>query len=211
MIFDTTNLIRPERVYGPVEVVGQCQITAYAYHYDTLLVLLFTGASTSVDAIRARVSGSRKALRIGAPYQYSNTRVKIAASGYEFFKTRDDQMANDHGLLICRSVLGVQRDEPFTYIFKTTPTDPREDPYFMTEFGNRIREIVHVAVFDDWLPYLVSEGWSQRGIRQLSARETGGTELYAVRTDATSWTDIITDGLRNDAICFPEREEAQHG
>jgi hypothetical protein len=208
-IFDSTKLIRPERVYGPVEVVGECQITAYAYHDGTLLVLLYTGAATSVDAVRARMGNTRGSLRIGVPYRYSNTKVKVAQCGYEVFKTRDDQMANDHGLLVCRSVLGVQRDAFYTYIFRTNPDVPRNDAYFMTELGNRIREIVHVAVFDDWLEYIVNEGLKKRLIQQV--RTTGSTDLFAVATSPEQWTDIITNGLRNDAIGFPERKEAQHG
>lgn len=72
----------------------------------------------------------------------------------------------------------------------------------MKQLHNHVRELLNIAVFDDWTAYLWQAGQIAGLVRKT--RSGGGLTIHAIELDIDAWTRLITGGLSEKVIALPE-------
>ena len=76
----------------------------------------------------------------------------------------------------------------------------------MAQLRQHITKLVNVPVFPEWTAYLGQAG--QRAMLLRPARTGGDVKLWTVDLDAEAWTRLITGGLAQSVIAFPENRSS---
>jgi hypothetical protein len=91
--------------------------------------------------------------------------------------------------------------EPEYHELTTTYLFQHDKQQTTARLGAHIQELVNIAVFPDWYPYLVQQG---RLERLLTPCDTyGGVKLWKLILDRDAWERLICRGLSQSDICLP--------
>lgn len=197
-----TALVAPDVIVGTIEVVGKCDITAYAYHendrYESQVVALYySGPQTSVDAVRAKLASGKAVVA-----RLDWARFLKGARASRYMKTRDETLKVDHALILAEPLVNPSPEDAHVYVL-TPIDDPRpQSEYTTTMIGRRINDLVDVVVLEDWYSYLRDQGLEDGKIFSIPSK---GMSAYAILNSAPYWTGVISEGLRTGRIHFPER------
>jgi hypothetical protein len=202
------QLTIPQAYVGRVNVVGDCYCLGVVVDrrpptYKNIPIYVgVAGPATSVEALWAKLSQGKEASIVPDDPSKSAIYLEPNKGGlYTRYQKKMEELGIDHLLLIHEDMM-----EP-AYPTASTDNEPAttyvlcvSDEQSRAKLGEHVRKSVKVAVFDDWLDYLYSEGRSRGLIRDCVGH---GVEAFAFKLDPLKWTEVITSGLASSALRLP--------
>ena len=193
----------PQSYVGQVNVVGDCYCFGVACHLkgqtSVPVFLSVTGAASSVEALWARMAQG-KASAILRDHPQPAIPLEPEEKGmYVRIQKKVEGLGIDHLFLIHREL--AEPEYPTTdqigHLYMLWP----DEQAGIAKLGEHIRKTVKVAVFPDWFPYLRQAGRERGLVRSLSC--WGGVEAVFVFLHPMRWTELISDGLKQGRLAFP--------
>lgn len=207
--FDSASLIHPVDTNLTLQVAGRCLVTGYACHENEAYVIAATGASTSVEAIRATLStGGILDLKRHKQGVKANP-MKLAAHecGYEASYSYDDQLVNAHILLVSRCFM-TESGNPRFAVFGSLDdegrvVEPYNDAYVKQKFHEHISSVATVPVHQSWIEDLLRIGRYKADIINIACE---GMTVFVAPNQTSYWNNLIIDAVMSGDIVFPEAD-----
>jgi len=183
-------------------ISGNVYCFGYAIHDGMCVFLNMGGPRTAVEAIRAKLSKGD----IVSVTPWDGPAVELTAGEgntgmyQDFFANIPE--AKFTSLILCHDWLVMPNygGKATTFILRT------DEAQAMAKLKHHVTELVKIPVFDDWAGYLYHAGQSAMLVRSTKAE--GGIDLLTIDLDVDAWTRLITGGLAQQAIAFPNRNSA---
>lgn len=195
----------PQEYVGLVNVVGDCHCFGLIAHlkapsHQRVPVFVnVTGAASSVEALWAKLAQGKSALIVRERDEPHLALEPDDKGLYVRFQKRLDSLGLDHLLLVHRALAEPEypTDDKATNVYAFWLNDGQG----IAKLGQHVRKAVKVAVFDEWFPYLNTEGRSVGLVTALSCH--GGPQAIAITLDPKRWTEVIAEGLKAGRIALP--------
>lgn len=198
MSVNASTLISPG-AYNQIHQIGRNFVHAYAIDDDRLVLLYLTAATTSVDAARATMVLGHSLSLSNSPYARFFGVTKV---GYDYLRSRDDMRRLDHAMITIRSLDHVVPEFP-TYVMGTLEhATAHDDPYASIVIGQRLPDLINVAIFDEWKPKIIETAQAEKLITRCNYLK--GVNVYRLENSESRWTKLVQDMLRNNTITFPK-------
>jgi len=205
--FDASELFDLSEVKGRISVSGTSEMIALAHHNRKLVLAYIMGSTTSNNAIRARLMGGKKQVKVyGYPQNWNTTGLKRDDAGYEYLVTRDEHFATDMALLVNRNLVEPTSESEYAYVMvRHGARNLLHDDYAVARAGQIIKHFgTNLPIHDTWLDWLVREV-SYQHPSALRSINSWHCQVFAVQLHTDVWTHVVQDGLRDGKIAFPER------
>lgn len=181
---------------GRVNVVGDCCCFGAALHHETLIYLDIAGASTSVEAVAAKLSKG-DAVHLIPPQDAAKIECKPAEKASFSRIQQKNTLGIHHLLLLHKSIQQpVYGETGATYMI----VEDKEMASAM--LGHHILNLVKIALYPAWYRYLVKRG-REAGLLH-KCRCYGGVDIWAVSLNRAGWENLIMGGLRLKEIQLPD-------
>jgi hypothetical protein len=182
-------------------ISGNVFCYGYATHKDILLYLNLGGPRMAVEAIRARLAKGEIVnlvpydapaleLSAGETHGKPNTGMFTAYIN-SIAEAKFTSAILVHECITQPNYLG----KSVTAIFRTS------EQQATVKLLHHIRELVSIPVFDQWAGYLYQVG--QNAGLAYTPQCGGDIDLLVIDLDASAWTRLITGGLANHVLEFP--------
>jgi hypothetical protein len=202
------QLLVAQAYVGRVNVVGDCYCFGAVVdqrpptYKNIPIYLSVAGPATSVEAVWARLSQGKETSVVPDDTAKSAIYLEPNKAGlYTRYQKKIEELGIDHLLLVHEDLVepgypsaGTDSEPATTYMLCVSEVQRR------AKIGEHVRKTVKVAVFDDWLDYLYTEGRSHGLIRDCAGH---GIEAVAIKLDPVKWTEIITSGLASTTLHLP--------
>ncbi len=202
------QLVFPQTYVGRVNVVGECYCLGLVADrrpptYKNIPVYIsVAGPATSVEALWAKLSQGKEATVIPDDHTQQAIYLEPNAAGlYTRFQKKIEALGIDHLILVHEDMAEPtyptatgEKEAATTYIMKVS------DDQLIAKLGEHVRKTVKVAVFDQWLPFLLGEGRAKGLVRDCAGY---GNQAISVKLDTLKWTSFITSGLSSGGIALP--------
>jgi hypothetical protein len=203
------QLTIPQVYVGRVNVVGDCYCLGVVVDRrpptfkNIPIYISVAGPATSVEALWAKISQGKEATIVPDDTAKSAIYLEPNKAGlYTRYQKKIEALGIDHLLLVHEAMVeptypsaGTDNEPATTYVLCVSEEQRH------AKLGEHVRKTVKVAVFDDWLDYLYSEGRSRGLIRDCAGQ---GIEAFAIKLDPLKWTEVITSGLASATLHLPE-------
>ena len=190
----------PQRYCGELtgSITGAVWCYGYALHEGICIYLNMAGPKMATEAIRAKL-GKGDIVNL-LPEDASAIELTAGEGNtgmYTDFLQNIPEARVASRILVHESLLTPDYGgKSTTYIMQV------DDYQVMKQLQNHVRELVSVAVFDDWADYLWQAGKIAKLVR--NTRCGGGLTILAIDLDIDAWTRLITGGLSEKVIFLPE-------
>ncbi|MCC7447121.1 MAG: hypothetical protein IT324_06880 [Anaerolineae bacterium] len=199
------DLVRalPLKHIGNVNIVGDCFCFGLAVEYmpETYraypIYLNLAGAATSVEGAWARLAQGKETTVVPLERNSSTIYLNPPDKGlYVRVQRKIDGLGMDSLILLHRQL--------------AEPTFTDADLAFLIALNyeqaclrlvDYVSKTVKIAVFPAWGSYLRQQGYTKRLVTPRISYE--GIEFWTVKLDATGWTDLICEGLRQGTLRLP--------
>jgi hypothetical protein len=182
---------------GQMTVVGECFAFGCAIDGGQLVYLDVAGPATSVEAVWAKVAQGKEAAIIPPERDAQKIVLRSEEGKLKRFERKVEGIGIYHLLLIHHDLLEPVYDElSTTYLFLTSDKDQTT-----VKLGAHIAELVDIAVFPNWFPYLVQQGRVEGLLKPLTCY--GGVNMFRVTLDKDAWSRLICRGLQQRQIQLP--------
>ena len=211
------NLPQPmiEQTYvGQISVVGECfcfgaalegGVPAQSGGGQQLTYLDLAGPATSVEAVWAKLAQSKECYVIPPERDAEKIALRSAEGKLKRFQRKVEGIGIYHLVLLHQDMLEpIYAEMTTTYIFLT---DKAKAPagfargQATAKLGAHVQELVDIAVFPAWFPYLVQQGRVERLLTPLTCY--GGVKLWKLTLDKSAWERVICRGLQQRTIRLP--------
>ncbi len=191
-------MMTPAQDYiGQISVVGECFCYGAALDGPQLVYLDIAGAATSVEAVWARLAQGKECYLIPV----DPTADKIVLRSEEGFLKRIQRKVEGIGI---HHLLLLHQDlmEPTYAELSTTYLFLLDNLQATALLGMHVQQLVDIAVFPDWSPYLVQQGRLEGLVAPI--RCYGGVKLWKLTLDKAAWQRLIRQGLARQQLHFPD-------
>jgi hypothetical protein len=207
----TIQKIVPQRMIeqtyvGQISVVGECfcfgaaldgGVPAQSGGGQQLVYLDLAGPATSVEAVWAKLAQAKECYVIPPGHDAEKITLRSAEGKLKRLERKVEGIGIYHLLLVHCDIFEPQYAElSTTYIFLTTDKDQTT-----SKLGAHVQELVDIAVFPVWFPYLVQQGRVEGLITALTCY--GGVKLWKLSLDKSAWERVVCRGLQQRVIRLP--------
>lgn len=186
---------------GDTHVFGLSRHVVDEHRTDTVY-LNIAGPATSVEAVWAGIVEGRSTVYtdLNGRHHYIQHRGIDGQDGtpYRRFQRRIDGLAVDHLILLDRRFLDVDTDTEVSdaFVFEAADMDRK--------VGHLVREMVNIAVFDEWFVPLLTIGRRERLVAPVL---NDAHRVFHVRLDRTRWEHLIALGVEHRVLPWPGSED----
>jgi hypothetical protein len=204
----TINPVLPQEYIGRVNVVGDCYCFGVVVDrrpplYKAVPILIsVAGAATSVEALWAKLSQGKESAVVRDDRSPAIPLEPNKGGLYTRYQKKIDALGIDHLILVHENLAeppyptpGDEGEAGTAYLLCTSEAQTH------ARLGEHVRKTVKVAVFDSWFDYLYTEGRARGLVRDCIGY---GVQALAVTLNAPKWTEVITAGLHQHRIRFPD-------
>ena len=192
----TKNMIT-QTCIGQISVVGECFAFGTALDGQQLVYLDLAGPATSVEAVWAKLAQGKECYIIPPERDAQKIVLRSEEGKLKRFERKVEGIGIYHLLLVHRDIFEPQYAElSTTYLFLTSDKDQTT-----AKLGAHIAELVDIAVFPNWFPYLVQQGRVEGLLKPLTCY--GGVNMFRVTLDKDAWSRLICRGLQQRQIQLP--------
>lgn len=192
-----TQILMNQAYVGQVTVVGECFAFGCAIDGGQLVYLDVAGPATSVEAVWAKIASGKEAAIIPPGRNAEKIALRSEEGKLKRFQRKVEGIGVYHLVLIHRDLLEPTYNElSKTYIFLTD-----DKAQTTAKLGAHIAELVDIAVFTGWHPYLVQQGRMGGLLTPLTCY--GGVKLWRVTLDRDAWSRLICHGLSIGSLKLP--------
>jgi hypothetical protein len=182
-------------------ISGGIHCYGWVIHAGVCLYLNLGGPRTGVEAIRAKLAKGHIVSCIPDEAEAIELTAGEGNTGkYTPYFALMPEVKFTHLILVHEKVLNPDTSgegiAPYAFIIEAT----REQA--QAQLWQHVRELVKIAVFIQWTPYLWEAG-IQANLIQLT-RSAGGITVWAIQMNRIAWTQVITAGLANRLIGLTE-------
>ena len=182
---------------GQISVVGECFCFGAALDGQQLIYLDLAGPATSVEAVWAKLAQGKECYIIPPERDAQKIVLRSEEGKLKRFERKVEGIGIYHLLLVHRDIFEPQYEElSTTYLFLTSDKDQTT-----AKLGSHIQELVDIAVFPAWYPYLVQQGRVEHLITPLNCY--GGVQLWKINLSKSEWERLICRGLSHSSISLP--------
>lgn len=186
---------------GDTHVFGLSRHVVDEHRTDTVY-LNIAGPATSVEAVWAGIVEGRSTVftDLNGRHHYIQHRGIDGQDGtpYRRFQRRIEGLAVDHLILLDRRFLDVDTDAEVSDAFVF------EDADMDRKVGHLVREMVNIAVFDEWFGPLLAIGRRERLVVPVL---NDAHRVFHVRLDRTRWEHLIALGVEHGVLLWPGSED----
>ncbi len=192
-----SNFIIPEQhPVGQISVVGECFCYGAALDGQQLVYLDIAGPATSVEAVWAKLAQNKECYVIPPAETASKIILRSTEGVLKRLQRKVEGIGIYHLLLLHRDLVEPEYAEiSTTYLFLIDKTQST------AKLGAHIQQLVDIAVFPAWHPFLVQQGRVEGLLLPLTCH--GGVKLWKVILDKSQWERVICRGLSQRSLTLP--------
>ncbi len=190
------NLIAQSFV-GQITVVGECFCYGCALDGQQLVYLDVAGPATSVEAVWAKLAQAKECYVIPPDREAPKIILRTTEGLLKRLQRKVEGLGIHHLLLIHQdSLTPTYAELSTTYLFLADKAQS------IAKLGSHLQQLVDIAVFPQWFPYLVQQGRVEGLITPLTCY--GGVSLWKLVLDKTEWQRLICRGVSQRSLSLPE-------
>lgn len=182
---------------GQITVVGECFCYGCALDGQQLVYLDIAGAATSVEAVWAKLAQAKECYVIPPEHDAQKIILRTTEGLLKRIQRKVEGIGIHHLLLVHQDILTPTYAElSTTYLFLVDKAQTT------AKLGSHIQQLVDIAAFPQWYPYLVQQGRMEGLITPLTCY--GGVSLWKLVLDKTAWQRLICRGVSQRSLILPD-------
>lgn len=188
------NMITQSYV-GQISVLGECFCYGAAIDDQQLVYLDIAGSATSVEAVWAKLAQAKECFII-LPGNADKITLRSDKEKLKRLERKVEGVGIYHLLLLHRDFEPQYAELTRAYVFQTSDAGQT-----IAKIGSHIQQLMDIAVFPIWYPYIIQEGIAQGLIKPLKC--FGAVCIQRIDLDKTAWERLICEALADRQIRLP--------
>jgi hypothetical protein len=184
---------------GEIDLTGKATVLAAAYDQNEPVILYLSGATTAVNAIRAGLNGTKA--KIYMKRKIYGAKLFQASRPMKQYHTRDDQLEEDHLLLLSDMLFHTSTSDKTSYVMTyVDEAHPATNELSRLTMGQRIKQAVTLPIVPEWYAPLIERGMRDQRIYKL---DSFGCRAWGITMNQEYWSEQIQTMLAARQLTFP--------